>query len=277
VTLLGRAKRVGESAWYARSRFPALDFPIPCPLPYGGWFLARGDAMGARVVGYRVSRSPYEEGQWKLVRRLLPRGGTFVDVGANQGFFTILASRVAGESGHVLAFEPAPSELGKLLSNLSLNRCRNVVAKQVALGAQAGTADFFLYGGHQGSWSGLRKGAEDVKVQARMIQVPVDTLDSYGLTRLDMMKIDVEGGELNVLRGAAETIKRCRPHVLCEVEPRRTKQWGYDAREILRELESTGYAWRTVTHAGEIGERAGEPADGQNLVAVPAEKLGLDR
>ena len=277
MTVLHRVKRLGEAAWYVRSRYPTIDFPIPCPLPYGGWFLAHGDAMGARVMGYRFAGSPYEEGQWRFVSKRLPPGGTFVDVGANQGFFTILASRRVGESGNVIAFEPALTEARKLRGNLRFNRCRNVVVEEIALGAEPGTADFYMYLGHQGSWSGLRKGAADVEVAARMIKVPVATLDSYfverGLDRLDIMKIDVEGGELPVLKGAAATIQRHRPLILSEVEPRRTQQWNYAAGAILDELAGKDYTWRTVTPTGEIGEAAGAVGDGQNLVAVPAERL----
>jgi FkbM family methyltransferase len=277
MTILGRAKRLGEAAWYVRSRHPAVDVPIPCPLPYGGWFLAHGDAMGARVMGYRLSRHPYEEGQWRLVARLLPQGGTFVDVGANQGFFTMLASRRVGPTGKVIAFEPALTEARKLRANLRLNRCRNVTVEEIALGAERATAEFYMYLGHQGSWSGLRQGAEDVEVQAELIRVPVVPLDAYfaehGLDRLDVMKVDVEGGELNVLKGAKGVIERHRPFVLCEVEPRRTRQWNYDAGAILEELTRSGYQWRTVTRDGAFGEATAAPGDGANLVAVPAEKL----
>jgi FkbM family methyltransferase len=274
--LLDPAKRLAEKLWYSRSRHRFIDVPIPCRLPYGGWFLARGDAMGARVAGYRLSRSPYEEGQWRLVARLLAPGGTFVDVGANQGFYTILASRLVGATGRVYAFEPAPTEAGKLRSNLRLNRCRNVIVEEIAVGAADGHAPFHLYLGHQGSWSGLRKGASDVAVKGRVIDVPVVRLDDYfasrPLERLDIMKIDVEGGELPVLQGAAGLIGRFRPIIICEVEPRRTAQWGYDAGAILKALEKMDYRWRSVTRDGRLG---GEPrvSGWQNLAAIPAEKV----
>ena len=204
-------------------------------------------------------------------------GGTFVDVGANQGFFTLLGSKRVGEHGQVFAFEPATTEARKLRANLKFNGCANVTVEEMALGAEPGSADFYMYLGHQGSWSGLRKGAEDVEVEARVITVPVVTLDSYlaerGVKRVDVMKVDVEGGELNVLRGAAATIATHRPVIVCEVEPRRTRQWGYEAGAILDQLKSAGYEWRTVTRAGDLGEKAEVAADGQNLVAVPAEKL----
>jgi FkbM family methyltransferase len=275
---LGPSKRFAEKLWYARSRHRLLDIPIPCRLPYGGWFLAHGDAIGARVAGYRFSRSPYEEPQWRLVARCLPPGGTFVDVGANQGFYTILASRRVGASGIVYAFEPAPTEARKLRANLRINRCRNVIVEQAALGATSGKAEFFMYLRHQGSWSGLRKAAEDVDVAARVIEVAITSLDEYfaepPLERLDIMKIDVEGGELNVLRGAARTIQSMRPIILCEVESRRTGQWGYDASAIITELEAMDYRWCSVARDGRLHGPATLTDGWQNLAAIPAEKLG---
>ena len=274
---LEQAKRLAEKLWYARSRQPALDLPIPFRLPYGGWFLAHGDAIGARVAGYRFQRSPYEEGQWRLVARRLQPGGTFVDVGANQGFYTILASKRVGPSGIVYAFEPAPTEVRKLRANLRINRCRNVVVEEMALGAAPGKAEFFMYLRHQGSWSGLRKGADDVEVAARVIEVAITSLDEYfadpPLKRLDIMKVDVEGGELHVLKGAARTIQSMRPIVLCEVESRRTGQWGYDASAIINELEAMDYRWCTVARDGRLNGPAAHTDGWQNLAAIPEEKL----
>lgn len=274
--LVRNVKRTLEKIWYLRSRHRALNLPIPWRLPYGGWFMAYGDTIGARVAGYKLSQTPYEEGQWKLVSRALGPGGVFVDVGANQGFYTILASRLVGPSGHVYAFEPAPTEAGKLHSNLRLNRCRNVTVESVAVGAAPGRAPFHLYLGHQGSWSGLRQGASDVAVKAQVIDVPVVRLDDYfaglPLHRLDMMKIDVEGGELPVLQGAAGLIEKFHPIIICEVEPRRTAQWGYDASAILKALEAKGYRWRSVTRDGLLGDEP-QVSGWQNLAAIPAEKL----
>jgi FkbM family methyltransferase len=203
--------------------------------------------MGARVTGYGLAGHPYEERQWKMVRRILRPGGVLIDVGANQGFYSILASRVVGRSGRVIAFEPAISERRKLRRNLALNRCRNVVVEALAVGSEEGTADFHLCLGHQGSWSSLKKPAPDATEKSQRVHVQVTTLDAYAsrvaLEGVDIVKIDVEGGELNVLRGATNLIDRFQPVLLCELEDRRTRQWGYAASEILDFIRARGYEW----------------------------------
>jgi FkbM family methyltransferase len=272
-----RFKRGGERAWYARSRLALLDFPVPWRLPYGAWFLCHPDAMGARVIGYQLAGHPYEESDWKFVKRNLEPGDVFIDVGANQGFFTLLASRSVGDAGRVYAFEPAQPERQKLRRNLSLNRCSNVTVEDSAVGAMSGSTEFHLYLDHAGPWSGLRPAAEDVQSRSVRVTVPITTLDAYvtarGLDRVDMIKIDVEGGELDVFRGASDVIEKQRPIILAEMQEQRTKAWGHQPADVRSYLEQKGYAWLGTGPDGEANLDAGA-GDAQNLVAVPVEKLG---
>lgn len=270
-------KRAGETLWYARSRLLPFDVPIPVRLPYGGWFLAYGDAMGARVAGYRLARSPYEQAQWRFVARFLRPGMVVCDVGANQGFYTILASKRVGPSGHVFAFEPALSERRKLCYNLRLNHCVNVTVEPAALGEFDGPGDFYLCLQHQGSFSSRRPPAADVTAPRRRTRVRVWRLDTYverhGLTTLDFLKLDVEGGELAVLDGATATLAHFRPLVLCEVEDRRAGQWGARGRQIVDFLLEREYEWYTMDRDGRL--RHHTPAEtyvGQNLLAVPVQR-----
>jgi FkbM family methyltransferase len=225
-------------------------------LPYGGWFLAYGDAMGARIAGYSLARTPYEEGQWRFVSRFLRPGMVFGDVGANQGFYTIVASQRVGAAGRVFAFEPAVSERRKLRRNLRLNRCHNVRVEATALGEYDGMTEFYLCLQEQGSFSSRRPQAEDVTAPRRRMVVPLVRLDTYaqrrGLEALDLLKIDVEGGELAVLAGAEETISRFQPLVICEVEDRRALQWGQRGRQIVDFLLDREYNWYTVRSDGTL-------------------------
>jgi FkbM family methyltransferase len=275
VSAFAGIKRVGEQVWYGRGKNRFTDVPIPWRLPYGGWFMAHGDAMGARVVGYHFANHPYEEDQWQFVASWLHSGMVFFDVGANQGFYAILASRAVGAAGRVYAFEPAPTEHRKLARNLRLNRCSNVVAEVSAVGAGAGTTEFHLALGHQGSWSSLRRPADDLTTRTALIQVNLVSLDAYaaahGIERLDMLKIDVEGGELDVLKGAEACLRDLRPVVLCEVEDRRTRQFGYRARQIIDHLRERDYEVMTAGRNGKL-VNAGlrEAYEWENVVAFPA-------
>lgn len=269
-------KRIGEFAWYSRSRISCLNFPIPCRLPYGGWFLAYGDAMGARICGYHLSRHPYEEGQWKFVSRFLKPKMTFFDVGANQGFYTVLAAKRVGSEGKIFSFEPAVTEFRKLLRNLAINRCKNVATESVALGNHEGFTEFYLCLDHQGSFSSISRPAEDVTAEYERLKVEITTLDSYvqrcQVTSLDLLKIDVEGGELGVLKGGDMVFKTLRPIVICEVEDRRTRQWGYQAREIVEFLHDYDYLWFSVLRDGTLQPAIfTENYEWSNLVGIPKE------
>lgn len=271
------AKRWAERGWYGRGGVPIVGLPIPWRLPYGAWFLAHPDAMGARVVGYRLAGHPYEEAQWKFVSRVLRPGMCFCDVGANQGFYTLLAANLVGASGRVLAFEPAATEVRKLRRNIRLNGFRNVLVENSAVAAAAGLETFHLVRGHQGSWSSLRPPADDVMSKVDIAQVRTVQLDDYvlqaGLPRVDVLKIDVEGAELSVLEGARRILADDGPIVLAEIEERRTRQWGYAAEDIIEFMRGQQYEWYAVTERGGLapfGARDRQAWD--NLVAVPVSR-----
>lgn len=272
-------KRTAEFVWCTRSRFSLLNVPVPWRLPYGAWFLAYGDTMGARICGYHLSRRPYEEGQWKFVCRFLKTGMTFFDIGANQGFYTILAAKRVGSQGKVFAFEPAPTEYRKLRRNLLMNRCQNVVMESQAVGAYEGLTEFYMCFDHQGSFSSIRHPAEDVISRKKLIEVPITTLDLYiqnnNISSMDFMKLDVEGGELDVLKGAGGVLTKLRPLVLCEVADIRTRQWGYKASELCEFLAGYGYIWVPLRSDGtpSSGRTEGNVPDCDSLLGVPGEKL----
>lgn len=268
------AKRAAARLWYLRSRTSWLNFPIPVRLPYGGWFLAYGDTVGVGVAGYRFAGHPYEEGEWKFLRRLLRPGDVIVDVGANQGFFTILASMCVGGAGIVYAFEPTVSERRKLLRNLRVNHCENVVVESVAVGATDGIGTLTSYGWHQGSFSSLRPAASDVVAPGARLAVPVVTLDGWAAGRsvehVRALKIDVEGGELDVLRGARAFLEH-RPIILCETQTQRTTQWGYAVEDLLAEVTAAGYIWFVIGRDGDLSLYELGSEVPQNMAAVPRE------
>lgn len=238
--------------------------------------------MGARICGYHLSRRPYEEGQWKFVFRFLKAGMTFFDIGANQGFYTILAAKRVGSQGKVFSFEPAPTEYRKLRRNLLVNRCQNVVMQAQAVGSYEGLTEFYLCFDHQGSFSSIRHPAEDVTSRKKLIKVPITTLDLYvqrkNISSMDFMKLDVEGGELDVLKGAVGVFTKLRPLVLCEVADIRTRPWGYSASELCEFLAEYGYKWFPLKSdgtlsGGGIGGTEENVSNLDSLLGVPGEKL----
>ena len=192
---------------------------------------------------------------------LVRRGDVVFDVGANQGIFAALMSNLAGREGRVHAFEPSPETCGLLRATLAA-RARfpaNVVVNATAVGAEDGTATLHtpqrdhgqasLKTHDTGSWSG------GAAVQSR--EIAVTRLDTYVASlqpaRIDVVKMDIEGGELPALRGFAAGLRTFRPIVACELCGAWTRAFGYEPVAVIDELRRAGYdAFHLVTDRGDL-------------------------
>jgi FkbM family methyltransferase len=163
-----------------------------------------------------------------LFRNHLALGDVCVDLGANLGFFTLLAAKLVGPIGHVYAVEPAPDVYAALLENLELNCVSNVTALEVAAGAAVGEAVLYdVQGGNAGA-SSIRRGPDETTDISRMrppttVRVlPVTHIVApHHLPRLRLIKIDVEGAEADVLRGLEPLFERgLRPALAIEMHQR---------------------------------------------------------
>jgi FkbM family methyltransferase len=154
----------------------------------------------------------YIEAEARLYHRLLQPGDVVVEAGANIGAFTVPIARRVGPSGRVHAFEPQRVGHALLRINLALNGLGHVTLHRAALGDRPGemvvpVPDYRRPGNFGGyGLSGAGEGE----------RVPVVTVDSLGLERCDLLKIDVQGMEKAVLDGARETVQRCRPAIHVE-------------------------------------------------------------
>lgn len=251
-------------------RFPGA--PVPVHLPFGAWWLARNDFVGAALFN-----GGFENVERSFVERLLQPGMAVLDIGAHHGFYTLLASRKVGAQGKVLAIEASPREREKLGLHLRINRCKNVQVESRALGDANGEARLYLVEAGQSGCNSLRKpGTSEVSesVPIRVARLD-DILRDHQFEKVDFIKLDVEGAELSVLQGAPELLhRRPRPVILAEVQDSRTTPWGYEAREIIRCLVAAGYLWFRPLASGGLQrlDTALERYDG-NFVAVPEEKL----
>lgn len=187
----------------------------------GEGVIAGGPAAGLRIdatgfhAGYVLGTSDYPEQQW-LTETLKP-GDVFVDAGAAIGFFSLLASRLVGPQGSVVAFEPFPENAARLRKNAALNDFANVEVNQAAVADAEGTAAFRFAPGrwYGGSLCPPIGSGENIDT----ISVSVTTLDNFfvGRREPDVIKIDVEGSELDVLMGAMNLLEDARPSLLIEV------------------------------------------------------------
>jgi FkbM family methyltransferase len=172
----------------------------------------------------------YDRRELELLRTHL-HGGDFVDVGAHVGLYTVAASQAT--YGRVLAFEPNPSARAQLERNVELNACANVTVVAHAVAERPGHATLHVPVTPDPSFSSLAGGrfaeGEPMDVEVTTVDAEVERL---GL-RPAVVKIDVEGGELAVVAGMHETLRRHRPVLLVEVSEE-------SARELARSLE--GYS-----------------------------------
>lgn len=224
---------------------------------------------GAGVTLFYVVREHYEPEVANLGKLVRP-GAVFVDAGANCGIYTVAAAHFTGPAGRVLAFEPGEHALQMLRRNVALNRCGHVRVFPVALAEKAGPARLYAHDHGSSSFSLGRAGAGDLP----SVEVETATLDAIlrqeGLSHVDVLKMDVEGAEELVLRGALELFRKCRPAVIFEVNPEAIASLGLSARGAWDFLAGRGYRFYAMGDGGELTPIR-EPAPGSNVVALQAD------
>jgi FkbM family methyltransferase len=194
------------------------------------------DAADAAVTpGLRSGN--YEPHLTRVFERYCAPGMTVVDVGANLGYYSLLASRLVGTSGRVIALEPNSENCRLLLSSLRLNGSTNVELLPVAADVATGWA---YYSTHVGSNGGLID-AGDLLTHPGVV-VPTFRLDELVSGRVDFLKMDVEGAEGRVMRGATGLIERDRPIVTTELKDEMLARVSeMSVRQYLGYFESLGY------------------------------------
>jgi FkbM family methyltransferase len=276
--LLPRMRRFLKKPWREKSRSfyfwwirVSPNVPIPVRLPFGGWWLARNDYVGATLF-----YDGFESAERAFAENFVRPGATVLDIGAHHGYYTLLFSRKAGPEGKVVAFEPSRRERRRLALHLQINRCKNVATEDCALGEAEGTEQLYLADPSESGCNSLRR--PDVSARTKLVSVRTRSLDRVlgerGIEHVDFIKLDVEGAELSVLKGAPELLRRRpRPVILVEVQDIRTRPWGYPAREIILFLSGAGYTWFRPLPDGRLEEIDAtlEEYDG-NFVAIPIEQ-----
>ncbi|HSV30049.1 MAG TPA: FkbM family methyltransferase, partial [Candidatus Omnitrophota bacterium] len=212
--------------------------------------------VGRSIAAYRE----YGLGEQALLRRFILPGDTVLDVGANIGAHTLFFARAVGPAGRVHAFEPQRVVFQSLCANMALNDITWAHCHWKAVGAAPGIAsippvDYASTENFGGMALAAGGNGEPVEVA---------TIDSMNLPACRMMKVDVEGMEQQVLLGAAETIRRCKPILYLENDRRQ------NSPELIRLITGMGYRmWWHLPRLFEPGNIAGNPFDiFGNIVSV---------
>jgi FkbM family methyltransferase len=201
--------------------------------------------LADHVIGLNIVRGRYEEREIALVQRLLQAGDTAIDVGAHIGYFTMHMAGAVGASGRVYAFEPFEPNAKLVERSIVENRFDGrVTFRRAAVGAASGraTLTFPVETLNTGGAYLLRDGTAPLTGNLRA-PVPLVALDDLDLQRpVRLIKMDAEGAEPQVLRGAARLLRDDRPIILSEVHPVQLERAsGVTAAEFFEQLRKAGY------------------------------------
>lgn len=233
------------------------------------WRVERGLAAGLRIRfpqnrDYLAGTSELPV-QQEIGRNLQP-GGVFYDVGANVGFFSLMAARLVGAAGQVCAFEPNPHNTAALRDNAGLNGMANVRVFEVAVGQNSRTEELL-----RTAWDGggaLSSSAVSPADPVDQVVVQVVSLDSFipdaHLPPPTFVKVDVEGAELAVLEGMRETVLRWRPVLLYEIDDGTEERFNRRWAELDDYVTRLGYRVRHLDNSypglnWHVGHSVAEP------------------
>jgi FkbM family methyltransferase len=217
----------------------------------------------------------FEPNEFVFLDAVLADGMTFIDGGANDGIYSLFAARRVGRNGTVLAVEPSAREFARLLANLTLNRRLQVTAVRAALGGEEGKADLAVAElGHEGQ-NTMGASVSNPKVAtAGHETVSVTTVDAlveaHNLGRVDVIKLDVEGSEVDALLGARRTIERFQPLIQVEMESERLASQGRTKDDLRGLLAAANYDLYVFDSSSGSLREAREPDEPEgNAIAAP--------
>lgn len=233
-----RGKSLLRSKWYGMRKVGRLRHRLGC----GSEVLLNANLNYEASIWLGIE----EKRELQFISRILRHGDTFVDVGANIGLWSLTAAVLVGRCGHVIAFEPNPMSYARLMHHVQLNAADCISAYNMGLGDWNGIAVISMPPAHNLSRI-LDKGSARESAGSTRAKIQISTLDTMLDGPIVGMKIDVEGHEEAVLRGARDTIVSCRPWIVIEFNT------DYAGSNTLREwsvhglLRSLGYCGNPIS------------------------------
>lgn len=217
----------------------------------------------------------HELNEWRFLNKYLTPEMTFVDIGSNQGEYALFAGKRLTH-GSVLAFEPVDFFFDLLTKNIVRNKFSNIRAFHYGLSDQ--DMQMPIYREEKGTEAneGLASIFKSGRRTTFLQDIELKTLDgvtpSLSLSRIDFIKIDVEGAEMMVLKGARKTLAQYKPLVMMEISKNNYAAAGYTVDEVLDFFSALGYSLRTITKKGTLQTPVVLP-DFCNAIFVPNKTL----
>lgn len=194
-----------------------------------------------------LTRGAWEPATWQEMQAHIPEGGTFIDVGAHVGWYSLKAAKKVGPHGRVIAVEPNPETIPSLKENIRANHDEAIIAvAPVACASSESVLTLYAAPRENTGESSLSKtnasqeGKPTASYQVRARPLD-DIVSDAHLSGVDFLKVDVEGAELLVLKGAATTLDRFHPVVVMELVDSQLKSMGTSEEEVVAFMRLHGY------------------------------------
>ena len=215
-----------------------------------------------------IERNLLVHGRWDeaiagVMRESVVPGATVVDVGANIGYFSLMAATLVGPAGKVLCIEPSQRNLQRLCEHLWMNRCGVATVLSAAAGRASGWADVSFPTYNNAGAATLRT-VHTTQPQRTLLVALDDVFEAHSISP-DFMKLDVEGYELEALMGMERTLRRCSPVVVCELTDDFLREVGQSARQLVAYMESLGYACWSISPSADVPAGTRLSASGGNV------------
>lgn len=246
--LSSKAEKIQHLASLRKKLHPSTEFyPITISVETGMSLRANLCQQYCGDIYYGMG---FEKNELAMVKRLIAMNDIVLDVGANIGIYTVLAANLVGRGGQVHSFEPLPDVYDVLSTNVVANQCANVATNRVAVSDNNGETQIFVNAQNALSSLGITNRGKVLRSQ----KVSVVSLDTYaqmsGIERADFIKIDVEGYEGHVLRGALNLIKKS-PNlvIMSELARKNFAPLGFSVDEVITFMGDLGFdAWMMDNH-----------------------------
>lgn len=220
------------------------------------------------IERHLMTTRTWEPGVLHCIRTALRPGDTFLDIGANLGFFTLNASRIAGPSGRVVSIEPSQRTAVKLLTNVLRNRAGNVLVLTIGASDSPGLVNLNLVRSDNPGASTIRPITGHIGQETIAVARMDDVLESLSIVPT-VIKIDIEGAEFLCLKGLRRTLASAHPLMIIELKELFLRQAGTSIHEVLQFLAELGYSASAIDY--ETG--ATRPASVDDLIALSGDVL----
>ena len=201
------------------------------------------NAEDSGVAYFILSRGVYEPFETELLKKLLTRNMTVVNIGANVGYYALIAANRIGPNGRVYAFEPEPRNYELLVKNIKENGYKNILPIRAAVGDKKGTLRLFL---DRSNWGNPSLAEGNVREKDGFVEVETNSLDGFleqysKDLKVDLILMDTQGAEGLVLEGAKKIIENNKLKIIMEFWPYGLNNMGTDALGLLKRLEDSGF------------------------------------